>query len=558
MNFGILCDGYVFQQWQLQAIEKLISGGHSCTLIVVNVNPFQKVGFFKKVRTYPYSKVLIRVWFRFLLKPEAKKLVHVQDKFQGITHMGCKTTTQGFSEFFNSTDIEKIKSFNLDFILRFGFGIIRGEILNAAKYGVWSYHHDDETIYRGVPTGFWEIMFGDPVNAAILQRLTDKLDSGVVLHKAFFATISHSWQANLNNVLQNSTEWPLQVCTKIDNGNTEFLSKVSNPDSRIYKMPDNLRTMHFFLKLILNKLKFQYRDLFLTEKWNVGIIPLPADSLIRKGEYSIPEPTWLDLDKKKSVYYADSFGVVKDDFIHILCEKYDFNHPKGVLTSVLVDKHSCRIIDEKQALDKPYHLAYPFLFENKGEYYCIPESSDIKSIDLYTYNLLSGKLLFKQTLISDIQAVDSSLFEYNGLWWLSFTDKKATNERLHIWYASEMLGPYTPHANNPVKVDVRSSRPAGNPFVLNGDLMRPAQDCSLRSGRRVCINKVLKLNPTDFVEIPYAILNPAFNSNYKQGMHTFNALNQVIIVDGKQERFIWQWFLRKFLKKINKLFSLIK
>jgi hypothetical protein len=126
---------------------------------------------------------------------------------------------------------------------------------------------------------------------------------------------------------------------------------------------------------------------------------------------------------------------------------------------------------------------------------------------------------------------------------------------LHIWYSAKLFGPYSPHANNPVKTDIRSSRPSGNPFVLDGKLFRPAQDCSVRSGRRICINHVLKLTPTDFVEEEYTILNPSHISKYRDGMHTFCVSGDTIIVDGKSERFIWQAFRRKLTKKINKIFN---
>jgi len=85
--------------------------------------------------------------------------------------------------YFNAEDVATINKKDLDFILRFGFNIIRGEILNAARYGVWSFHHDDERKYRGSPPGFWELYYRDPVTGSILQRLTDRLDGGIVLKR---------------------------------------------------------------------------------------------------------------------------------------------------------------------------------------------------------------------------------------------------------------------------------------------------------------------------------------------------------------------------------------
>ena len=61
------------------------------------------------------------------------------------------------------------------------------------------------------------------------------------------------------------------------------------------------------------------------------------------------------------------------------------------------------------------------------------------------------------------------------------------------------LGPWKPHKRNPVKSDVRNSRPAGRLFYWNGDLYRPAQDSSQRYGYAMSINRVLRLTPDEFV-----------------------------------------------------------
>ncbi len=553
MNFGILCNGNTFQKWQIDAIRLLVDGGHSCKLLIVNGNPVQAQSFGEKLIHYPYSKFLCRFWFRYMIKPEAKRELDFTDFYNNIPEISCLTTAKGISEYFDKDDVEKIKSANLDFILRFGFGIIKGEILDAAKYGIWSYHHDDDRKYRGVPTGFWEIMFGDPVNAAILQRLTSKIDSGIILHKAYFATINHSWEANLNNLLQSSTEWPLQVCREIENRNIEFLSVANSPESAIYKMPGNPKMLHFIVKVAFNKLRFHFRDLFRAEKWNVGIIPLPVEKMVQSGEYTIPEPVWLKIKTKKSVYHADPFGFVKDGNYHIICEEYDYSNPKGIITTLQVDGQTFEISKKVAALEKNYHLAFPYLFEYENIQYCIPENSAGGNVDLYRFDISTGKLVFDQTLIENLQAVDATLFFHEGFWWLFFTDKISTNERLNIWYSSTLRGPYSPHANNPVKVDIRSSRAAGKPFILDGKLLRPTQDCSERSGRRICINEIRKLSPTEFKESEFATLNPSPGSKYPDGMHTFCVTDNFIIVDGKSECFIWQAFARKVSAKINKV-----
>lgn len=553
MNFGILCNGDIFQQWQADAIKLLINEGHSCKLLIVNANPVPTQNFSEKLIHYPYSKALCRFWFRFMIKPEAKKEINLSGIFTDMPRIACLTTTKGISEYFDSNDIDKIEKHNLDFILRFGFGIIKGEILESAKYGVWSYHHDDDKKYRGVPTGFWEIMYGDAVNAAILQQLTNKIDSGIILHKAWFATINHSWEANLNNLLKSSVEWPLQVCRKIESGDTGFLSVPNPPGSAIYKMPGNLKMLKFLMILAANKIRFHFRDLFRVEDWHVGIVTLPVENLMQPGEFSIPEPTWLNISSQNNVYYADPMGFVENGDFHIVCEEYDYASAKGILTYLQIDGQTNLLVKKSLALEKEHHLAFPYLFEFENVHYCLPENSVDGNVDLYTFDIQTGKLVFDQTLIENLHAIDTSLFYHEGFWWLIFTDKTATNERLNIWYSEKLTGPYSPHANNPVKVDVRSSRPAGKPFFVNGELFRPAQDCSVRSGRRICINRVTKLSPISFHEQSFCILNPAAGSKFADGMHTFCVTEGAIIVDGKREIFIRQAFTRKLKSKIGKI-----
>ena len=108
--------------------------------------------------------------------------------------------------------------------------------MTLARYGVWSYHHDDPSKYRGRPACFWEIYNNDPITGAILQRLTDKLDGGPILHQGWFYTEKDSYVTNLDTVYFNSANWPEQVCARLRKG-----GPLINP---ISKTEDSLKS-HF-------------------------------------------------------------------------------------------------------------------------------------------------------------------------------------------------------------------------------------------------------------------------------------------------------------------------
>ena len=84
--------------------------------------------------------------------------------------------------------LEEIRRHEIDVFFRFGFNILRGDVLKAARYGVWSYHHDDKDFYRGGPALFWEVYEDSPTSGVILQVLNEELDAGQVLMEGIYGT----------------------------------------------------------------------------------------------------------------------------------------------------------------------------------------------------------------------------------------------------------------------------------------------------------------------------------------------------------------------------------
>src|SRR5439155_21984126 len=96
------------------------------------------------------------------------------------------------------------------------------------------------------------------------------------------------------------------------------------------------------------------------------------------------------------------------------------------------------------------------------------------------------------TLLDGVAAADPTLFRWEGRYWLAYTDvDRGPFDNLCLSYAERLQGPWHPHANNPVKVDHGSARPGGTPFLHEGRLYRPAQDCRLTYGRAVALNRIV-------------------------------------------------------------------
>ncbi|GAG66909.1 unnamed protein product, partial [marine sediment metagenome] len=113
---------------------------------------------------------------------------------------------------------------------------------------------------------------------------------------------------------------------------------------------------------------------------------------------------------------------------------------------------------------------------------------------------------------------------------------------------------WKPHASNPIKVDVRSARPAGNPFYHNGNFYRPSQDCSEIYGGKIVLNRITRLSPTEFKEEKVNVIGPYKNSPYPDGIHTISSVGDMTIIDGFQRKFIGL-HLSFFIVKIKKFLN---
>jgi hypothetical protein len=225
LRFGIMSDGGLrFAEWQARCIRALVATPNvTPALLIHNTTPTSASASARLRRARP-NLLLGQVYRNLLSRPATLRPVDVSAMLGDVPSVACAAEKRGrFSEHFCDADVQTIRRHDLAFILRFGFNILRGEILGAARFGVWSFHHGDEERYRGVSEGFWEIARGEHVVGAILQRLTDALDAGIVLKKGHFAIVDHSWTKTREVLHTESARWPAQVCVDILNGVTDYV-----------------------------------------------------------------------------------------------------------------------------------------------------------------------------------------------------------------------------------------------------------------------------------------------------------------------------------------------
>ena len=150
IRFGIMCKGTTFEDWQARCIEHLLRiGNASAVLLIVDDAVASSSGFqtLKRIAKKTSSRrLMFEVYDRFLLRSHAARSVNIAQLLSEAAILRCRTVRVGrYSEYFTEADVETIRKFNLDFIIRFAFGVIREKY--CARPGM-AYGRSDMTMKR--------------------------------------------------------------------------------------------------------------------------------------------------------------------------------------------------------------------------------------------------------------------------------------------------------------------------------------------------------------------------------------------------------------------------
>ena len=529
IKIGVLIDSLILQNWIIWILDKLSTHDNiQFDFIVINKNKQttkKKSSFSKKFF------MLILFLEKKILWDNLNELHESAYKIPtNVKIYNEKADKKGIGYYFTKNTIINIKSHKPDLILRFGFGILRGELLNIPKYGVWSYHHGDNKFNRGKPSCFYEILHGEHREGAILQKLNNQLDNGKVIDRVHTKVINNSMLLTMNQLFKSSKQMMINNIVKLYND--KAINSIDNLpimyDRPLYKIPTIINLLSYIKILLISKYK-SYKKSDRRMNWALLF------GVTSEGQHplSIPMYKLREIKAPKGFFWADPFIRKINTGYEIFLEEFCLSNCKGVIKKIKIDKRA-NIIEQSICIDEPWHLSYPFIFKEKDDYYMIPESSQNNKLIIYKENKENNKWKVFKVLFDEGNLFDATVYKEGEKFWI-FVNRSGFSERpdqeLFIYHTNDILkGNLTGHINNPVKIDIASSRPAGNLFTYKNNLFRPSQNCSKYYGGELKINKVINLNNTQYEEEVYRTLSPFWNNNYNS-LHTVNFCEDAIVYD---------------------------
>ena len=540
LKIGIMLDSYIIPAWKYKIIEEItLSDFATLSLAITNVN--RNSSAIRKGNSghgvYRLHKRIDRLIFR--KSDDYSNSKDVKPFIQNVPEIQAYTIANGNFEEFCDECIDEIRRYDLDVILKFGFGFLKGQILKIPEYGVWSYTMDNYGTDSDGTAGYFEMVMKNPITRSELVILNEDGKKDQIIASADESTCAYSVSLNRDKLFRRASLFTVRVLRGIYQYDSRYLEGLKNKHKNEIRCKNvrmtapslngSVRNFGAAISIILQKIfkKIFYSDPF---SW-ILLFKIDDKNNFLEDSYGHFKKLQPSTDK----FWADPFVISREGRYYIFVEEFIYRKNKGHISVLELDKKG-KLLNVQKLIEKPYHMSYPFIFETGGEYYMIPETGGNRTIDLYRCIDFPGNWIFVKSIMRDVNAVDTTLFYYGGKWWLftvidEINSSLGGSPELFLFFSDDFLSDnWESHLCNPVVSDIRTARPAGKVFINDGKIYRPSQDCSGRYGQALNINQVLVLTENEYKEVSVRKVEPDWDERLK-GTHTFNFDDSFTVID---------------------------
>ncbi|QHI96180.1 hypothetical protein GT348_08030 [Aristophania vespae] len=276
-------------------------------------------------------------------------------------------------------------------------------------------------------------------------------------------------------------------------------------------------------------------SIFQSDIWKIGVIDAPLSDILKEGSLSSFHVHWLP-EAGSFRFLADPFGFWHEDILYCFAEYYDYRTRKGEIKAFSLDKNF-RVLEQRTVLSEPWHLSYPYIIEDNGEIYMLPEGYKSGKLTLYRAKNFPWEWEKVPEFSFPCAAIDATPLYYDDRWWLFYAPPSPSFARtgeLRIAYADHLLGQWQELAPYPFNKGKGNSRMGGTPLCLDGKVFLPTQNCLNTYGGNIqFISTSLPLTIHSKFENHTKITAPPHFKRFTNGIHTLSAAGNVTFLDAK-------------------------
>ena len=410
----------------------------------------------------------------------------------------------------DACDVGRVESLHLDAIVNCGSRTPPEALLGAARDGIIGISAD----------GFAEVLEGRPDTSFAIEQFHRGGRRKALFSGSVATALLYSW--NIISLKARAFTYLRTTLERLATGTAHPVEAPQQPSER-----HNLRDLITYgFRTVARSFKKALRRFFGNEfNWQVAFARQPWSDRRLSQATLIPNPP--------NAFLADPFVITVDATTYLFVEEFPFDTGKGVIAAYRLNGDAADRIGV--VLDEPYHLSFPYVFEHQGEVYMVPEGGGGRSIKLYKSASFPTGWSEVKTLIDDVPAVDTCIFQHKSRWWMLTTIQGdgpgLNNAELHAFYADDLIGEWTPHSQNPIVMDARKGRNGGFLQDRNGGPCRVAQRPGFTFyGAGSAIYSIDELTPDTYRESLVREVDPTFLPAL-DGTHHIHCADGVTVFD---------------------------
>ena len=553
LRLGVMVDGDTLPLWAVALLEAIAAAGDARIVLVVVNKPGERrdvreLGDWFAARRGAGYRAWMALEYRlfpqaaasFAATPLPKRLAHVPRMDVAVT--------PDAQESLGRDDLDRLAVWEIDVLLQLGFGALRGGVLGIARFGVWRLRLAGTPPFTAGSPGFWEVVHHAGATGAALEIVAPG-DNGFLLAQGAFTSNDHSVLKNRDGAYWAASRWIQRELGAVRRlGEAGFRERLARralpqlPAGGAGTEPHWLLWPWQFLRTtLLRPLARKLRERRHPEQWVLmfGFVDA-ADSDLAGDQLQQLVQNFRTIRPPADRFWADPCVIAHEGRWWVFIEELVYAEGKGVLAVLEIFADGTWSAPQR-ILELPCHLSYPFVFRHGDAFYMIPETAGARAVDLYRAVEFPHHWEKLRTLLPDIVAVDATVIEGEGRWWMFVNvvpePHLTTQDELWLFSTDDPVeGTWLPHPGNPVVSDATSARPAGRlwyePTAVGSRLLRPAQNSTGHYGYALKIHEVVQLDDQDYREVCVAEIKPwGFPI---VGVHTLSSAGGLTVIDALQ------------------------
>jgi len=536
MRIGILIRGNRnYDDWELQLLEFVRKEpGLDLVLAIKDCRDYNP----SKISSSPFRKSkfeiltginLFKKHFQF-----EKKRYCIHNKPSDIQkwsdHINAIPSIQleqgnGFINAIDPVDKVNIKKYDLDVLLDLEYNGKNSGLFELTNFGIWTVCFSDSLSTTRDLAGFSEVLHKIGNVTVSLVKLTAVENEAVVIDQGYYNRHISSFAATNEFVLTNAISLIIHNLKRAEAKNQDSIygSMITINSKSI--QPGYIDLNKYIIGYYSNLLNGFIEKMFSwfgtrNECWTL---------FFGDGSFLDSDPNQMQpVELPKNECWADPFLFRHQGSTYVFFENYSYKTKKGKISCGLVKNNM--VLDVVDVLDCSYHLSYPFIFEEGGQIYMMPETGQRNRLEVYKCIKFPNNWELYSTAFEGQNVGDATIHKDDqGQNWL-FINKEViphtgkSNELYIYKFDTLKFDNLQPHKKNPIVIDSRIARNAGAIFKYKGEYYRPSQHSTDGIyGNSLNINLIEKLSLEEYVERTERIVK----ANGKKGFMSLHHLHQI-------------------------------